>query len=161
MKRPRHILTIRTAHPVWTFFLLALALAMDYTGVIRLGLLCACLHECGHLLAWFLLTHSPPTLVVGPTGFCLSLRGAALPPKQFILLAAAGPMVNLVLAAGGTAWILHHSASYRLCYFIAANLLLGAFNLLPIYGLDGWQVASNLRFLFQGKARIPKLCGRK
>ncbi len=161
MKHPNHLVTVHAEHPVWTLFLLALALAMDHTGVVRLGLLCACLHECGHLLVWFLLTHLPPKLRIGPTGFCLSLCGVVLPPKQFILLATAGPMVNLVLAAGGTAWLLYHSASYCLCYFIAANLLLGAFNLLPVHGLDGWQITSNLRFLFCAKVFPPKPSGRK
>ena len=127
MKQPHHILAVRIAHPVWTLFLLALALAVDHTGIVRLGLLCSCLHECGHLLVWVLLTRLPPTLIICPTGFCLSLRGVVLTPKQFIILAAAGPAVNLVLAAGGIAWLLGHPASYRLCYFIAANLLLGAF----------------------------------
>ena len=135
MKQPHHILAVRITHPVWTLFLLALALAVDHTGIVRLGLLCSCLHECGHLLVWVLLTRLPPTLIICPTGFCLSLRGVVLTPKQFIILAAAGPAVNLVLAAGGIAWLLGHPASYRLCYFIAANLLLGAFNLLPIHGL--------------------------
>ena len=101
MKQPHHILAVRIAHPVWTLFLLALALAVDHTGIVRLGLLCSCLHECGHLLVWVLLTRLPPTLIIGPTGFCLSLRGVVLTPKQFIILAAAGPVVNLVLAAGG------------------------------------------------------------
>lgn len=156
MKQPHHILTIRTTHPVWTFFLLALALAVDHTGVVRLGFLCSCLHECGHLLVWVLLTRSPPTLVICPTGFCLSLRGTALPPRRLIALAAAGPAANLVLAAGGTAWLLGRPASYRLCYFIAANLLLGAFNLLPIHGLDGWQIGSNLGFLFHSRIRTRK-----
>ena len=133
MKQPHHILAVRIAHPVWTLFLLALALAVDHTGIVRLGLLCSCLHECGHLLVWVLLT-----------------------PKQFIILAAAGPAVNLVLAAGGIAWLLGHPASYRLCYFIAANLLLGAFNLLPIHGLDGWQINSNLGILFHFKIQTQK-----
>lgn len=106
MKQPHHILAVRIAHPVWTLFLLALALAVDHTGIVRLGLLCSCLHECGHLLVWVLLTRLPPTLIICPTGFCLSLRGVVLTPKQFIILAAAGPAVNLVLAAGGIAWLL-------------------------------------------------------
>lgn len=101
MKQPHHILAVRIAHPVWTLFLFALALAVDHTGIVRLGLLCSCLHECGHLLVWVLLTRLPPTLIICPTGFCLSLRGVVLTPKQFIILAAAGPAVNLVLAAGG------------------------------------------------------------
>ena len=136
--------------------LLALALAVDHTGIVRLGLLCSCLHECGHLLVWVLLTRLPPTLIICPTGFCLSLRGVVLAPKQFIILAAAGPAVNLVLAAGGIAWLQGHPASYRLCYFIVANLLLGAFNLLPIHGLDGWQINSNLGILFHFKIQPQK-----
>ena len=122
MKQPHHILAVRIAHPVWTLFLLALSLAVDHTGIVRLGLLCSCLHECGHLLVWVLLTRLPPTLIICPTGFCLSLRGVVLTPKQFIILATAGPAVNLVLAAGGIAWLLGHPASYRLCYFIAGWL---------------------------------------
>lgn len=137
MKQPHHILAVRIAHPVWTLFLLALALAVDHTGIVRLGLLCSCLHECGHLLVWVLLTRLPPTLIICPTGFCLSQRG-------------------VVLAAGGIAWLLGHPASYRLCYFIAANLLLGAFNLLPIHGLDGWQINSNLGILFHFKIQTQK-----
>ena len=61
-----------------------------------------------------------------------------------------------VLAAGGIAWLQGHPASYRLCYFIAANLLLGAFNLLPIHGLDGWQINSNLGILFHSKIQTQK-----
>ena len=63
MKQPHHILAVRIAHPVWTLFLLALALAVDHTGIVRLGFLCSCLHECGHLLVWVLLTRLPPTLI--------------------------------------------------------------------------------------------------
>lgn len=33
MKQPHHILAVRIAHPVWTLFLLALALAVDHTGI--------------------------------------------------------------------------------------------------------------------------------
>lgn len=63
MKQPHHILAVRIAHPVWTPFLLALALAVDHTGIVRLGLLCSCLHECGHLLVWVLLTRLPQRLL--------------------------------------------------------------------------------------------------
>lgn len=38
MKQLHHILAVRIAHPVWTLFLLALALAVDHTGIVRLGL---------------------------------------------------------------------------------------------------------------------------
>ena len=73
-----------------------------------------------------------------------------------VLFGALTHLGGLVLAAGGIAWLLGHPASYRLCYFIAANLLLGAFNLLPIHGLDGWQINSNLGILFHFKIQTQK-----
>ena len=69
MKQPHHILAVRIAHPVWTLFLLALALAVDHTGIVRLGLLCSCLHECGHLLVWVLLSVQPVS-VFPCVGWC-------------------------------------------------------------------------------------------
>ena len=48
MKQPHHILAVRIAHPVWTLFLLALALAVDHTGIVRLGLLNAATCWCGY-----------------------------------------------------------------------------------------------------------------
>ena len=83
MKQPHHILAVRIAHPVWTLFLLALALAVDHTGIVRLGLLCSCLHECGHLLVWVLLTRLPPTLIIC-RGHCLAAGPSRqLPPVLF------------------------------------------------------------------------------
>lgn len=125
-------------------FGIALVLLTDVSGVVRLGFLCSCLHECGHLVAWLLLTHTRPRLILCPTGFRLSLQGIAFPPWQMVFLASAGPMVNLFCAAIIIFWLQCHPASYLLCYFIAANILLGAFNLLPVHGLDGWQIFTNL-----------------
>lgn len=60
---------------------------------------------------------------------------------QTALLAAAGPAVNLVLAG---LWMLRleQRATIRASAFLAANLLTGAFNLLPIPPLDGAQLAA-------------------
>ena len=156
MKQPHHILAVRIAHPVWTLFLLALALAVDHTGIVRLGLLCSCLHECGHLLVWVLLTRLPPTLIICPTGFCLSLRGVVLAPKQFIILAAAGPAVNLVLAAGGIAWLQGHPASYRLCYFTRPICFWGHSTCCRSMGWMAGRINSNLGILFHSKIQTQK-----
>ena len=142
---PRHWKTpaeppIRLRAPLVTLFLLALSLVYDHTGILRWGLLCAFLHEGGHLLAWGALVRRVPRLEVSALGICLCMRGMALPPVQQKLLAAAGPATNLLLCVAGVWWMDHWGYTYAGYWFVSANLLLGLFNLLPLPGLDGAQL---------------------
>lgn len=122
-------------------FWLAFVLAVDGTGLVRLSLLCALLHECGHITAYRLLRHSWPRLQVSPLGICLSMRGVFLPADQELILAAAGPLVNLVLSGGTILWMRYLSGySWAGYWFAAINLLVGGSNLLPLPGLDGARI---------------------
>ena len=113
----------------------------DASGFLRIGLWAAFLHECGHVAAYLAMLHEMPTLEVNMTGFCMRTRGREMTLWQTALLAAAGPAVNLVLAG---LWMLRleQRATIRASAFLAANLLTGAFNLLPIPPLDGAQLAA-------------------
>lgn len=116
----------------------------DASGFLRIGLWAAFLHECGHVAAYLAMLHEMPTLEVNMTGFCMRTRGKALTPQQTFWLAAAGPLTNALLAA---LWAgkLSDAATIRGSTFLAANLLTGAFNLLPIPPLDGAQMGLALR----------------
>ena len=46
-------------------------LARDATGLLRMGLWAALLHESGHIAAWVLLVHRLPQIRVGLGGLCL------------------------------------------------------------------------------------------
>ena len=118
-------------------------LYFDASGFLRLGLLAAFLHECGHILVYCALLRRFPVIEVTMTGFCMRLPSQGLAPVQRFWLAAAGPAVNFVLAG---IWVLRleQSVTIRGSAFWAANLLTGAFNLLPIPPLDGAQLASCL-----------------
>lgn len=142
MTRPRHWKKlsespVRLKDPLPTLFLLALALMYDHTGVLRWGLLGAVLHECGHLVAWAVLLRRVPRLEISPGGICLCMRGVALPPVRERMLAAAGPLTNLLLCAAGVGIMELWGYTYAGYWFVSANLLLGTFNLLPLPGLDG------------------------
>lgn len=116
-------------------------LYFDASGFLRLGLLAAFLHEWGHIGVYLALFGQFPVIEVTLTGFCMRTRGRKMTLWQTALLAAAGPAVNFVLAG---LWMLRleQRATIRASAFLAANLLTGAFNLLPVPPLDGAQLAA-------------------
>ena len=118
-------------------------LYFDASGFLRLGLLAAFLHECGHILMYCPLLRRFPVIEVTMTGFCMRTAGERLSPRQRFVLAAAGPAVNFALA-GVWALRLSQTTTIRGSAFWAANLLTGGFNLLPVPPLDGAQLASCL-----------------
>ena len=89
-----------------------------------------------HILVYLALFRCLPVIEVTMTGFCMRTRGQALTRGQTFLLAAAGPGTNALLAA---VWAvrMEQYATIRDSAFLAANVLTGAFNLLPIPALDG------------------------
>lgn len=119
--------------------------------MLRLGLLCALLHECGHIAVFAALERRLPGLEVSFAGLCLSMRGVLLSPGRELLLAAAGPGVNLLLGMGALLWMEGPAGyGYFGLWFACTNLLVGGFNLLPVPGLDGWRMAGCLRTLAAG-----------
>lgn len=114
----------------------------DASGFLRTGLLAAFLHEWGHILVYCAQQRRFPVIEVTLTGFCMRLGRAELSPAQRFRLAAAGPAVNFALA-GVWAVLLSRQATVRGSAFWAANLLTGAFNLLPVPPLDGAQMLTS------------------
>lgn len=133
--------------PLVTLFILAFSLAWDGSGILRTGLLCALLHEAGHLVTYRFLWGNWPDLQVSPFGLCILLRGKFFRPEEELILAAAGPMVNL-LVCGTVLWYMHSTGQY--CYrgywLACTNLLVGGTNLLPLPGLDGQRILHSLLF---------------
>lgn len=130
-------------HPLLLCGMLYLLLYFDASGFLRLGLVSALLHEAGHILVYWAFTGRCPVIRIGLTGLCMRHREAGLSPEKVFWLAAAGPGVNLLLALGGYLRFVHR-ATVRGSAFLAANLLTGAFNLLPIPPLDGAQMLLSL-----------------
>ena len=142
MIRPKHCKTQRKARihlraPLPLLFFLTFALALDGTGIVRIGLLCALLHEGGHLFLYYRLWHRWPDLELSPFGICLLQRGLSMTPQQEFLLAAAGPLANLLCCCAVLGWMQMTHYSYASYWFASTNLLVVCANLLPLPGLDG------------------------
>lgn len=85
-------------------------------------------------------------IVLLPIGGVSAMKELPKDPRQELRIAMAGPLTNLVIAAALYPVFLlfenslSNSLNFLLYYFILLNLLLGAFNLLPAFPMDGGRV---------------------
>src|SRR6266540_3656065 len=145
-----------------TFVLLIAWLAFGYyaqggtpaaaEGVIFVLLLflCVVLHEFGHALAAKSFGINTPDITLLPIGGVARLERMPEEPKQELVIAVAGPAVNVVIAlglfvAGGSFNnpFVNPGAPERVglvSQLLIINVLLVAFNLLPAFPMDGGRV---------------------
>ncbi|MBQ8303737.1 MAG: hypothetical protein IJX79_02165 [Clostridia bacterium] len=124
-----------------SFFFMAvltLALIIDKTGFILPVFLATAFHEVGHLAAMFVLHCQPKKINLIP-GSIQIVRGFGVKTQGEFFILLSGPLSNLLFAA--LAFVLYYFL--RLPYLIsfsAVNLLIFAFNMLPVRGLDGGSI---------------------
>lgn len=106
-------------------------------------LLAAALHELGHLLAALCCRRSVERMHFGWMGASITWAGHTGGYGQDVFLALAGALANSV-ACLLLVPVIRTTASLWLLFFFFCNLGLGAFNLLPIRGLDGGVILYSL-----------------
>ena len=123
---------------------------LDGLTLIVLLFGCVLLHEFGHALTARRFGIATRYITLLPIGGLALLESMPRDPRQEIVVALAGPAVNLVIAAG--AWLAMRLAGESGVLFslpfgqgllptlLAANLMLAVFNLLPAFPMDGGRV---------------------
>lgn len=115
------------------FIFLIVFLLTNQIEIYALIMLFAVLHECGHLLAGIILKLKPKRIEFNPMGLSITFEGLGEKiPQKRILIAIAGPLVNLIFIIISVLFSLEETIIY-------ANIILMLFNLIPIYPLDGRQ----------------------
>ena len=155
--------------------------------VILLLFVCVVLHEFGHAIMAKFFGVNVPHITLLPIGGVAQLERMPRKPMQEFLIAIAGPAVNFALAAvllpaallvvsmsmrTGTMWALisalmrtaqSMSVGGLLLTLAGTNLLLGIFNLLPAFPMDGGRILRALlalRLQYVPATRIAVLIGR-
>jgi len=137
-------------------------------GFILALFACVVLHELGHALVARRFGIRTRSIVLLPIGGIASIERTPKDPRQEILIALAGPAVSfgiaallwLVLRAGGgiaTPETLSLGEGSFLQRLMLINLLLGAFNLLPAFPMDGGRVFRALLSLRLGPLRATRI----
>lgn len=140
-----------------SFFFMAavtIMLATDRTGYMLPTLFAVMAHEAAHLFVMWVLDCAPKSVRLIPASIQINSK-FSFQYKNDILIAAAGPAVNILLflclyfnfAAFGNMTVL---------YYAILNLIYGGFNLLPVRGLDGGTILYTLlcKFKDQNKASL-------
>jgi stage IV sporulation protein FB len=130
---------------------------LEWVAVVAISIL---IHELGHALALSMYNIHPEIRLWGMGG--LTISGFVLPPRKSILVSLAGPLVGIPVAIAvmvvkpwlPASGLLTDAASD----LIFVNLWWGILNLLPIAGLDGGSIVTNLFVVVLGqRGRKPGL----
>ena len=112
---------------------------LGFDGVVGaiLTLIAVLIHEAGHLAAIFILGRRSGAPLPRMPGFSIRV-GASLSYKEDMIVAAAGPMANLITA------LILLPIRQAAGAMILINLLTAVSNLLPVRGYDGYKILASL-----------------
>ncbi len=125
---------------------------------------CVLLHEFGHALVAKRFGIRTRRITLWPIGGVAELERSPDDPRAEMWIAAAGPLVNFAIAAGlapmvilfGTGGLL----GYVLAGLLAANLMLGLFNLIPAFPMDGGRVFRAMLERKRGRVRATEIAAK-
>jgi Zn-dependent protease/CBS domain-containing protein len=144
------------------------AAAIDGVLFITLIFGCVLLHEFGHILAARRYGVRTPDVTLWPFGGVASLERMPDKPSQELVVALAGPAVNVVIAAvlililGATVdpqdlARLEDPSANLLARLASVNIVLVVFNMIPAFPMDGGRVLRALLAMKMGMARATAL----
>lgn len=127
------------------------AIGMAYSvGLIVLFFGCVILHELGHSLTARRYGIRTPRILLLPIGGVAEMERIPRKPSEELLITIAGPAVNFVLVAVllpftwqalfGADEVSEYSLLGMTSQLVVANLIMGVFNLAPVFPMDGGRI---------------------
>ena len=169
----------------WSFSLLILfvvytsyeqQLRMDeslwFGGYILVLFICVVLHEFGHAFAAKRYNVNTKDIILSPIGGVARLEQMPEKPKEELVIAIAGPLVNIAIAlslgiilmvTGESIWVQESSFINIenpfdfIKYLIFMNLALFVFNLVPAFPMDGGRILRALLSMKWGRLKATQI----
>ena len=146
------------------------AAALDATLFVSLLFLCVLAHEFGHIFAARRYGIGTPDVTLLPIGGLARLERIPADPNQELVVALAGPAVNVVIALAlmllvGAPDAAHFGAleDPRVAMverLVQVNIILVLFNMLPAFPMDGGRVLRALLAMKWPRARATTIAAR-
>jgi Zn-dependent protease len=142
--------------------------AWQGTTFIVLIFFCVLLHELGHVFAARYFGVKTQDVTLWPFGGIASMERMPDKPSQELIVAVAGPLVNVVIIAVLALWIgprlnaeslaaLDSPTVSMAAKVLWANVILVLFNLIPAFPMDGGRVLRALIAMRMGNARATEV----
>ena len=142
--------------------------AWQGTIFIVLIFLCVLLHELGHVFAARYYDVPTRDVTLWPFGGIASMERMPDKPSQELIVALAGPAVNVVIAAVLLLWLgsrlepqnltqIENPAVSMAAKVAGANIILVLFNMIPAFPMDGGRVLRAILAMWMGNARATEL----
>lgn len=114
-------------------------------------------HEFGHFIVAKKLGYKLDNFVIAPYGVCLNYKEKYFAIKDEILIALAGPLINIILSILCISFWWIFPEFYNFSYnFVFHSLILGLFNLLPCYPLDGGRLFVGITSIYLPRKKAIK-----
>jgi Zn-dependent protease len=147
------------------------AAALEGVGFILLLFACVLLHEFGHAIAAKAFGIETPDITLLPIGGVARMQRMPDQPWQELIVALAGPLVNVIIAGilfvviglrfdWGQAADLADPTGSLLSKLAMVNVMLVLFNLIPAFPMDGGRVLRSLLAMAIGHARATQIAAR-
>ncbi|MEX0852295.1 MAG: site-2 protease family protein, partial [Bauldia sp.] len=147
------------------------AAALDAVLFIVAVFACVVLHELGHAVAARRYGITTPDITLLPIGGLARLSRIPDNPTEEIVIAVAGPLVNVLIAAvlivilgarpdAATIAAIEDPAPGFLARLAAVNIYLVLFNLIPAFPMDGGRVLRALLAFRLGRRRATEIAAR-
>lgn len=142
------------------FIFILIFLLTNQIKIYGILMLFALIHELGHMLVGILLSFKPVKLEIMPYGLSVGFEvkcedynkkiknGNMLLIKKLII-ALAGPITNLIITIIFLIFNITFFGIERELV-VYSNILIGIFNLIPIYPLDGGRIIKNILHIIVG-----------
>ena len=123
-------------------------------------MLFAFIHELGHMIAGLLLKLKPKSLSLMPFGISITFETYVykkLMEKKKIVLAIAGPLTNFLIAILMGVLNIDQNLKEIIIY---SNILIGIFNMLPLYPLDGGRILKGIIKIKTSKEKADRIINK-
>lgn len=158
--------------PAWVLFSATGGPAAAIASVLLIFAIfgCVVLHEMGHALAARYYGIGTHDITLYPIGGVARLEQVPERPVQELVIALAGPAVNVVIAGSlllgfglgplATASVAGPAGAGFVGSLIAVNIVLVLFNMLPAFPMDGGRVLRSLLAMFMSYSSATEIAGR-
>ena len=142
------------------FIFILIFILTNQIKIYGILMLFALIHELGHILMGLILGFKPASLEIMPFGLSVAfdikcedynkkIKNGTLLSLKKLLIASAGPLTNLIITIIYLIFDITFLGISRE-HIIYSNILIGIFNLLPIYPLDGGRIVKNIAHIILG-----------